>query len=154
VIDVFQSSRRSWSSSIMHTGTVDSSQRTGTEVHESSYSQVYSSKLQISLSTSSSGRSVCAARILRSTASDGSSAYIWSPSNNSASGQVDRGVLVSRAASPASASGPTFLRACSSSGSARRQDPNASRNDPTSSAVRITLGPNAAYSGSDNGHAR
>jgi hypothetical protein len=138
----------------MHTGTVDSSQRTGGGVHESSYSQVYSSKFAISSATSSSGRSACDVRILRSTASDGSSAYTWSPSSSSASGQVDRGVRLSRAASPTSASGPTSLRPRSSSGSARRQDPNASRNDPTSSAVRITLGPNLAYSVSDDGHTR
>ena len=52
--DVFQSSRRSWSSSSMPVGTVDSSQRTAGGVQASWYSQVYSSKSWISSTTSGS----------------------------------------------------------------------------------------------------
>ena len=42
--EMFQSSRTSWSSKIIEVGIVDNSHRTSASVHDSEYSQVYSSK--------------------------------------------------------------------------------------------------------------
>ncbi len=70
--EVFQSSRRSWSSKIIELGSVDSSHRTCGSDHDSSYSQVYSSKSR----TWSPGGSVMSrrARIRRRVLSEVSSA--------------------------------------------------------------------------------
>jgi hypothetical protein len=91
----------------MHSGTVEYSHRTAGAVQESSYSQVYSSKLPISSATSDPSPSARTARIFASTASDGSSAYIWSPSSKSASGGASSPAAI-RSANAANASGPSL----------------------------------------------
>jgi hypothetical protein len=154
--EVFQSSCTSWSSKIIAVGTVDSSQRTSGSVHDSAYSQVYSSK---SATCPRGGGFIplvprrAASRVAIRAWVPGvvSSAYTWSPSISSRSGHSASGRCRRPRPSATSASTPrpdTRRRAplpapLAAAWLAYRQEPKLIRTGRAGSGVRIRLGGSA-----------
>ena len=146
--EVFQSSRMSWSSNIIAEGSVESAQRTTSSLHASRYSSAYSTKSLIS----SPGGCARSRREAMNSSSSGCgvvSAYTWSPSSRSRSGQAAAGSSRRAIATDRRASTPWSRLPTSSWLPVVRHVPKANRGSRVGSRVRIRLGgiPGSGHTG-------